>query len=201
MKNYNRKIVKNKIPFVSICLATYNMEKYIESTILSIINQSFQDFEIIILNDNSKDNTENIVNRLILNDKRIKIINHSKNLGLYASRVDGFLNSKGKYTILMDPDDMLINPALLSNLYNLISKFNLDIIEYKMYIYNEKKKYLYIDHNRIHYHHFNSKIIIQPELSNLHFYKEGTKIYSGVICTSLRNFIVRRDILLIFSFN
>ena len=43
-----------------------------------------------------------------LNDSRIKIINHSKNLGVYTSRVDGILASRGKYILLMDPDDMLL---------------------------------------------------------------------------------------------
>ena len=51
------------------------MEKYIESNLLSIINQSFQKFEIIIINDFSKDNTENIIKRIQLEDDRIKIIN------------------------------------------------------------------------------------------------------------------------------
>ena len=53
------------------------MNKYIESTILSIINQSFQDFEIIIVNDNSKDDTEMIIKKLQSEDIRIKLINHN----------------------------------------------------------------------------------------------------------------------------
>jgi len=72
------------------------MENYIEKVVFSIINQSFQDFEIIIVNDNSNDNTESIIKKLILKDNRIKSINHSKNLGVYASRVDAILKSKGK---------------------------------------------------------------------------------------------------------
>ena len=72
------------------------MENYIEKVVFSIINQSFQDFEIIIVNDNSNDNTESIIKKLILKDNRIKGINHSKNLGVYASRVDAILKSRGK---------------------------------------------------------------------------------------------------------
>ena len=72
------------------------MENYIEKVVFSIINQSFQDFEIIIVNDNSNDNTESIIKKLILKDNRIKGINHPKNLGVYASRVDAILKSKGK---------------------------------------------------------------------------------------------------------
>ena len=72
------------------------MEKYIESSLLSIINQSFQLFDIIIVNDNSNDDTQNIIKRMQEKDNRIKYINHYKNLGVYASRADAVLNAKGK---------------------------------------------------------------------------------------------------------
>ena len=99
LKKYKRKNINNNIPYFSICLATYNMENYIESTISSIMNQSFQDFEIIIVNDYSNDNTLNIINKL--KNNKIKIINHSKNLGVLASRIDCILNSSGKYLFLI----------------------------------------------------------------------------------------------------
>ena len=78
------------------------MEEYIEKTILSIINQSFQDFEIIIVNDNSNDNTLDILNRMKLEDQRIKIINHENNKGVYFSRIEAIQNSNSQYIILMD---------------------------------------------------------------------------------------------------
>ena len=58
---------------------------------LSIINQSFQDFEIILVNDNSNDDTEEIIRRLQKEFKKIKIINHNTNFGVYCSRVDASL--------------------------------------------------------------------------------------------------------------
>ena len=91
---------KNIIPYVSICLPTYNMENYIQKSILSILNQSFQNFEIIIVNDYSFDKTRDIVIEMQKKDNRIKLINHSQNLGVYTSRVDGILASSGKYIIL-----------------------------------------------------------------------------------------------------
>ena len=93
------------------------MNKYIERAILSIINQSFQDFEIIIINDNSKDDTEEIVTKLKLEDNRIKLINHNNNKGVYYSRVEAILFSKGNYIILMDPDDLYLNENLFKELY------------------------------------------------------------------------------------
>ena len=94
------------------------MEKYIEQTILSILNQSFQDFEIIIVNDNSEDNTEKILYQLSQKDDRIKIIKHISNKGVYYSRMEAILNSNGIYIILMDPDDMFLNENLFLELYN-----------------------------------------------------------------------------------
>ena len=195
LKKYKINSIRKNIPFVSICLPVYNMEKYIESTILSILNQSFQDFEVVIVNDNSNDKTSNILQKFILNNK-ITIINNSKNLGLYASRVIGTLNSKGQFIILMDPDDMLLNPDILTILYNYYLKYNLDIIEYKIYYYEEKTKKLYINNNKFHYHFFNKPIIYQPELSNVLFLSPLTKKYSSVICTVVWNKIIRRDVLM-----
>ena len=76
-KRYKRIKIINEIPYISVCIPALNMNKYIERAILSIINQSFQDFEIIIINDNSKDDTAKIIKRLQLEDNRIKLINHN----------------------------------------------------------------------------------------------------------------------------
>ena len=100
LKQYKRTKIRNNIPYVSICLSAYNMKNYIERAILSILNQSFQDFEIIIINDYSNDTTSDIIVNMQLRDDRIRLINHSKNLGVYTSRVDSILASRGKYIIL-----------------------------------------------------------------------------------------------------
>ena len=160
LKRFNiKKIVNNENPYLSICIPVHNMEKYLERAILSIINQSFQDFEIIIVNDNSNDNSLKIMKMLQLEDNRITIINHFQNLGVYSSRVDAILNSKGKYIILMDPDDMFLNIKLFEKLFNYNLQLNLDIIEFSV-IYQEgrkntiyKPKYHYFNH----YHGFVKK--------------------------------------------
>ena len=118
-KIYNRLKIINPIPYISVCLPAYNMEEYIEKTLLSIINQSFQDFEIIIVNDNSNDNTLDILNKMKLEDQRIKIINHENNKGVYFSRIEAIQNSNSQYIILMDPDDMYLNINLFEELYKI----------------------------------------------------------------------------------
>jgi len=195
-KKYN--ISKSKNPYISICLPVYNMQKFIESALLSIIRQSFENFEIIIVNDKSNDNTEKIINKFQLYDNRIRIINHKKNLGVYRSRADGIKNAKGKYILLMDPDDMILNPDLFKALYIYNSKYNLDIIEFTVYYKRERSRYIYLSNNHEdnHYHEYNKTIINQPELSNIIFFNPKTKQYSSVICRIIWNKLIKNKVLL-----
>jgi glycosyltransferase involved in cell wall biosynthesis len=137
-KNSNNKQKNSGLPYLSIILPVYNMEKYIERALLSILNQSFQDFEIIIVNDFSKDNTKQIIKKYKKNEEQIRIIEHNQNLGIYTSRVDGILNSKGQYILLIDPDDIILNPFLFQKIYELNKKYNLDIIEFVVYYQEER---------------------------------------------------------------
>ena len=200
LKRFNNKIIinDNKYPFLSICISAYNVEKYIEPSILSILNQSFQDFEIIIINDFSNDNTYEVINRLQSEDNRIKIINHNQNLGTYHSRVEGVLNSKGKYMLFLDPDDMLLNQFLLEILFYYNSNINLDIIEFTVYNTIERKKKIFNpdDHCLSHNHNYKDKVIYQPKLSNILYYIPQTKNYTKVFCRTLWNKLYRKQVLL-----
>lgn len=194
----NESFIKKENPFLSICISAYNAEKYIENAILSVINQSFQDFEIIVVNDNSIDNTSKILMKLQNKDKRIKVIYHSQNLGIYHSRVEGVLNSNSKYILFLDSDDMIFNPFIFENIYECYLKFNLDIIEFTVFQKFEWENKLYYpkDEESNHYHNYSKKIIYQPELSNILFYKSNTKIYSRIKCRNVWNKIYKKDIVL-----
>jgi glycosyltransferase involved in cell wall biosynthesis len=174
------------------------MNKYIERNILSIINQSFQDFEIIIINDNSKDDTEKLVKKLQLEDNRIKLINHNTNKGVYYSRIESILFSKGKYIILMDPDDLYLNENLFQQLYNYNLNYNLDIIEFTVFQQIEGRRNIFYPrkHLESHYHNFSYNIISQPYLSELLFHDPSSNIYSYTICRNIWNKMVRRKIFL-----
>lgn len=197
-KIYKRVKVINQTPYFSICLSALNMENYIKRALLSILNQSFQDFEIIIINDNSNDNTENIINKMKFEDKRITSIYHQKNMGVYSSRIEAIRHSKGKYIILMDPDDMFFNENLLKILNNYNLNLNLDIIEFAVYRENEDSKRIFYPeiHFKTHYHNFSKKIIYQPELSDILFYIPNTKNYSHTICRNIWNKMINRKIFL-----
>ena len=194
--NYNRTKIKNKNPYVSICLSALNMEKYIEKNILSIINQSFQDFEIIIVNDFSNDQTEYIIKKYQLEDDRIKLITHTENLGVYHSRIESILNSRSKFVILMDPDDMYLNENLLKILYEFNEENNIDIIEFTVFQQHEESNKIYYPNNHFetHFHNFNKSLINQPELSEILYYVPRTKTYSHTICRNIWNKMIRRSI-------
>ena len=91
---------KLNIPCVTILITTYNSELYIDKAIESIINQSYTNWEIIIIDDASADNSLKEVRKL--EDTRIRIIEHEKNLGLSATRNTGILNAKNDYIAFLD---------------------------------------------------------------------------------------------------
>lgn len=92
------------IPLISVIMPVYNSEKYLRASIESVLNQSNGDFEFIIVNDGSSDNSKNILDSF--SDSRIKSISNICNLGNYPSRNLGFMNAKGKYICVMDSDDI-----------------------------------------------------------------------------------------------
>ena len=197
LKKYYRKSIKVKLPYLSICIPAYNMKSYLKAVVISILNQSFQNFEIIIVNDYSNDNTLAVIKKFQLEDIRIKLINHSKNLGVYNSRVDAIISSKGKYFLLIDPDDILANPNLLQHLYNYNLKYNLDIIEYTVICYIEKSDKITIIKRYYHFHNFSKKIISQPELDDIYYYWiSKNSISSNVGCRVIWNKIIRRKTLM-----
>jgi glycosyltransferase involved in cell wall biosynthesis len=92
------------IPKVSVLMPAYNAEKYIALAIDSILAQSFQDYEFIIINDGSTDNTEQIIGSY--NDARIRYIKNETNLKLIATLNKGFDLCLGQYIVRMDADDI-----------------------------------------------------------------------------------------------
>jgi glycosyltransferase involved in cell wall biosynthesis len=124
-----------------------------------------RDFEIILINDNSKDNSSKIINEMKSYDKRIKIINNHKNMGTLYSRCIGVLNSKGKYIFMLDNDDLFLKEDIFEIIYNIAEKDNYDIVEFKAFtIPNYQPDIKDIRQNYFNFH-LNNLILHQPELS------------------------------------
>lgn len=136
----------------SIIIAAYNIETYIRRCIISIINQTLKDIEIIVVNDGSTDNTLGIIKELYKLDNRIIIVNQ-ENKGLIEARKSGLNIAKGEYILFVDGDDWLeINTLEL--LYNNAKENKSDIIIYNAFLsYDDRKEKFdvifdsYIDEN------------------------------------------------------
>ena len=92
-------------PEISVIMSTYNREKWLPVAIDTILNQTFKDFEFIIINDGSTDKTAEVLSNYQRMDKRIRVITNETNLGLIASLNKGLDVAKGKYIARMDDDD------------------------------------------------------------------------------------------------
>ncbi len=95
-----------KKDLISVVMSAYNSEKFISGSITSILNQTYENWELIIINDASSDNTLKIINQFSENDSRIKVIDNGKNLGLTISLNIGIKNSSGEYIARLDSDDL-----------------------------------------------------------------------------------------------
>ena len=98
-------------------------------SIRSIQNQSLKKIEIIIVDDYSKDNSKRYYKYLLKTEPRIRIFFHLKNMGVWRSRMDGFLYSRGKYIIFFDTGDLYADDKVLEDVFNLAEKYNLDSVK------------------------------------------------------------------------
>lgn len=112
---------------ISVIVPVYNSEKYLNECIASICNQSYKDFEIIIVNDCSSDASGSIIEQLVLIHPNIVSITLSKNSGLSAARNAGLDAAKGEYVCYVDSDDIL-EKNYLEVLYKQAKKYNADLV-------------------------------------------------------------------------
>lgn len=103
-------MTKSSNPVFSVILSTYNRAHLLPRAIKSVLNQTYQNFELIIVDDCSTDNTEEVVRTF--SDERIKYFKHKKNKGVLGTRNTGFKLAKGKYIAFLDSDDELLPEAL-----------------------------------------------------------------------------------------
>ena len=131
-------MAKNNLsyPLVSIVLPVYNGEKFLKESIESILNQTFKNFELIIVEDGSKDNSLKILKKY--RDKRIKLIKNKKNKGSVFSFNVGLKNSKGKYVAICTQDDVF-------HLKRIEIEFN--YLEKNKHIFLVGSSAIYIDEN------------------------------------------------------
>jgi len=133
------------MPQVSIILPTYNGERYIGKAIESILGQSFEDFELIIVNDCCTDNTLSIINEYIKRDTRIRLIENEYNMKLPTSLNNGFNEAKGEY-LTWTSDDNIYEKDAISELHSYLQKnHNVPMVVARMLFIDSFEQVLYED--------------------------------------------------------
>lgn len=112
-------------PKFSIIIAAYNIENYIAKCIESVLSQTYNNYEIIVVDDDSKDGTKSKIKEF---GNKIKFIEHENNRFLGGTRNTGIEAAKGKYILFIDGDDYLNNNYVLEKLDNLIGEQSVDVI-------------------------------------------------------------------------
>ena len=122
-----------KSELISIIVLVYNTEQYVNKCLNSILNQTYDNLEIIVINDGSTDKSSNKINRLAKKDNRIKVIER-ENRGRYLSRLEGYKNAKGKYILFVDGDDW-IDKRTVEVMHDAIKESKADVVrcQYRKY--------------------------------------------------------------------
>lgn len=110
-------------PLVSVIMPAYNVEKYISESIESVLAQSYQNWELLITDDRSTDNTQRIVEEYCINDKRIKLFINKENGGAGAARNNSIKEANGRFIAFLDSDDQWL-PEKLNKQINFMLKHN-----------------------------------------------------------------------------
>ena len=118
-------------PKISVIIPIYNGGKYLNYSLKSVQNQNMKDIEIIIIDDNSNDNSLEIIKNYMKTDKRIRLIENRENRKILFCKSLAVLNSKGKYIIELDQDDMFIKNYAFDFIYNESEKYELDLLNFK----------------------------------------------------------------------
>ena len=166
--------IKKRNPKISLIITIYNQESFLKYAYFYIQKQELKDIEIIFVDDASSDNSSKLIYSLMENDKRIIYIKNKINKGAFHSRNEGILLSKGKYILIQDPDDLLLNNILIKSL-EIAEYYNLDILQF----YVIRGSY---DKNKIWKRNkYKSGILYSEEVKNVFFFSVTRTLWDKLI--------------------
>jgi len=125
------------VPAISVIMPVFNGGEKVKIAINSVLEQTFQDFELIIVNDGSTDNSLDICQHYASSDIRVKII-HQENRGISSARNAGINAAAGKYLAFIDNDDFYLKELLMEN-FNLAEGARADLVKFSYLIVDEKQ--------------------------------------------------------------
>ena len=167
---------------ISIIVPVYNVEKYLNKCIDSIINQTYKNIEIILVDDGSTDNSGKICDEYLLRDSRIKVI-HKNNGGLSSARNEGINISSGEYIGFVYSDDW-VEPNMYEEMYKKILYSNADIVDCGYWKEYENKSIKYISANEVKF--CGENLLQKCYLSNLVQPEVCRKLYKRYIFNNVK---------------
>ena len=178
----------NDKPLISIIVSAFNRGKSLMISVRSIQNQHLKNIEIIIVDDCSTDESSVHLKYLLETDPRIRVFRHLKNMGLWKTRLNGFLYSRGKYILFFDGGDVYEDNYILEDSYNLMEKYHLDSCKFLFRLVSDYER---PNPNRAIFHAYNNSKIVY-ETPNIK--KMNTLIFKT--WGNIWNRITRKNILL-----
>ena len=155
--------MKFEKPIVSVIMPVYNGDQFLDRSIKSVLNQTFNNFEYIIINDGSTDDSQKIIESY--KDSRIKLINYSKNMGISFALNNGLNVAEGNYIARQDQDDVSFPDRFMLQIEFLENNNNIDLVD---------TNFIFIDENDKYIHDYEKRYFRPDEtLSHLFFYEMG----------------------------
>lgn len=168
----------NNEPLVSIIVPVFNVEDYLDRCLLSIKNQSYSNFEVIIIDDGSTDSSGEVCDIYAITDKRFRVF-HQQNKGLSVSRNNALSKARGEYICFVDSDDYIL-PDFLKSLITLMFQEKADIVKcdyFRGKITSDETEVI----KRYSSHEFTEKVIVDEIGSQLWQYLYRASLWEGVI--------------------
>ena len=186
----NKKYNKEDNPIISVIVIVYNQKYCIHNAIRSIQNQSIKNLEIIIIDDCSSDNSNEIIKKYQEEDNRIILIKHEVNQGKIKSRSDGVRIASGKYITVLDGDDGLIHKDILNHSLSIANLGNLDVVEFKIMAFNGRSRKQLLNKYTME----NNDILYQPKLRTKFFFFNNDPRYRAFQNRNICGKIIRNKI-------
>ena len=138
------------MPLISVVIPVYGTEKYLGKCLDSILSQTYKNIEIIIVNDATRDNSEEIISEYLSEHDNIKYVRHAENRGIFRARISGAEEAEGEYIAFVDSDDYL-SPDFYRQLVNKACDDDVDMVMGSFFLAYEdgKCEYFNLDPTRL----------------------------------------------------
>lgn len=161
----------NPQPYISVLIPVYNDGLLLDRAIHSVLCQSFQDFEVLILDDGSTDNSYEKIQNWVQKDSRIKALHHEKNLGLFISRNDLIKNAHGKYSVFLDADDSLV-AVFFQKLKQYTAERDFDMIRFSVH-YQRRQEESFLRTALLYHGERKNRMLFGKDIFERYFWKAG----------------------------